>query len=250
MQPHHFLARLTFPHFLLPLSSIALTSLAPAFNLIQGIDVPSTEARISAYMTLNATLSTQRAREAAEDAENLRAIEEYEAVVRQEKLEEAIKEEEDELKDHDEENKEIMRALEEAVKKSGKNVDPEKVVEKVRERRRKEKEIKEMQDEGKVAQRRRMPARKGAVEEEEKYTAHPPTSPSYEGPYVPFPYSSPWDLSEGGGLKEERYVDVDSMAKAIKADGEGKYRAGGFFLRDVWKREIGLAMDSLCIDVP
>jgi CDK-activating kinase assembly factor MAT1 len=134
----------------------------------------------------------------------------------------------------------------------------EKVVREIRERRKREKEEMEKKAEIQVqiVRKRRMPARKGGLDEEQvmEYTAHVPTSPSYEGPYVPLPYSQPkgvlGDVTGSIITTTNGYVDVDPMAKSIKADGEGKYRAGGFFLEDVWKREIGLALDSLCIDAP
>jgi hypothetical protein len=50
-------------------------------------------------------------------------------------------------------------------------------------------------------------------------------------------------------LPEDEYVDVDPAAKAIKAEGgAGKYRGGGFSLAEVWRRDMSLALDSLCID--
>ncbi|WVQ74458.1 CDK-activating kinase assembly factor MAT1 [Cryptococcus sp. DSM 104548] len=78
---------------------------------------------------------------------------------------------------------------------------------------------------------------------------HSPLSPSYNGPYVPIPYSDPdqapwvdwYDLQSG-------YVDRRSRVMFIKEDKEGKVRGGGYDLNLFWEMEIRSAVEALGVE--
>ncbi len=193
-------------------------------------------------------------------------MEESDALDRAERMRAAIAEEEAEERERYEERREVMRALEEAGRAAGRGrgggVDADEVVRAIKERRRRAREAGEKVAE---AKRTRMPARRKApgagAAADEPYTAHTPNSPQYEGPYVPWPYSAPWDpphllastVPPGPmALDEECYVDVDSWAKLVKnesRDGGGRYRGGGYILADYWRREMAMALDSLGVEM-
>lgn len=78
---------------------------------------------------------------------------------------------------------------------------------------------------------------------------HPPTSPSYAGPYVPIPYADP-DLlpwSHWYEMKED-YVDGRSGVVWAKEDRDKKVRGGGWDLHTFWEMEIRGAVEGLGIE--
>ncbi|OXG98333.1 CDK-activating kinase assembly factor MAT1, partial [Cryptococcus neoformans A1-35-8] len=80
-------------------------------------------------------------------------------------------------------------------------------------------------------------------------TQHSPLSPSYNGPYVPIPYSDPDHASWVDWYdRQPEYVDRRSRVMFIREDKEGKVRGGGYDLNLFWEMEVRSAVEAVGVE--
>ncbi|ODN97318.1 CDK-activating kinase assembly factor MAT1 [Cryptococcus wingfieldii CBS 7118] len=80
-------------------------------------------------------------------------------------------------------------------------------------------------------------------------TQHSPLSPSYNGPYVPIPYSDPDHASWVNWYDPQpEYVDRRSRVMFMKEDKEGKVRGGGYDLNLFWEMEVRSAVEAVGVE--
>ena len=79
-------------------------------------------------------------------------------------------------------------------------------------------------------------------------TDHPPSSPSYSGPFVAYPYSDPDDAvwRKWYTLKDD-YIDKRPGVLDVKKDKDRRFGAGGYDFALYWETEIRSAVESLGI---
>lgn len=75
---------------------------------------------------------------------------------------------------------------------------------------------------------------------------HAPTSPSYDGPFIPFAVSDP---DQQVWVKWcdplDNYMDDRPGTIRAKRDHEGRFRGGGYDLKEYWETEIRAAVEGL-----
>lgn len=209
-----------------------------AFNLLNDVDVPATEAALSSYTTDNASLiATNQQKKAMEAlsqterdgvekrarAERIHMIEEAERVDRAEEI--RVK-------------AEIVDAL--ARPSGGQEL------------------AKEIADRAAKAKAARAAALAATVPpslaalynvKDVDETPHSPNSPSYAGPYVPIPYSDPDEAewSHWYNLKDN-YADGRAGVVWAKEDREGAVRGGGWDISLFWEMEVRSAVEALSLE--
>lgn len=79
--------------------------------------------------------------------------------------------------------------------------------------------------------------------------SHSPLSPSYNGPFIPIPYSDP-DTAPWAGWYEAKgeYVDRRSGVMFIREDREERVRGGGYDLQLFWEMEVRSAVEALGVE--
>ncbi|KAJ9117043.1 hypothetical protein QFC22_004702 [Naganishia vaughanmartiniae] len=197
------------------------------FNLINNIDRPETESRITEYTNANSsqiTSNASRAREATarQRAADLEAKRTRTLNVQRAREEEALGEAEREgLK---------ARAWEE-IAKGGTG-------------------------EGAYARLKRLKA--GSIPSVVPSKALPastlslgkentsPLSPSYAGPYVPYPFSQPSDIQIPKSTELHDPPTFEGQRRAHGTD-TGRVRAGGWVVEELWERDWQVAAESLWV---
>ncbi|KAJ9101695.1 hypothetical protein QFC21_003033 [Naganishia friedmannii] len=72
-----------------------------------------------------------------------------------------------------------------------------------------------------------------------------PLSPSYAGPYIPYPFSQPTDTH----VTSSEFHDPPTFEAQRRAHGTdtGRVRAGGWVVEELWERDCRLAAESLWV---
>jgi CDK-activating kinase assembly factor MAT1 len=218
---------------ILKLSSFHGLNSFPAFNLINEIDIPQTEARIAAYRAENAALIELNIQREEQYALSLKEREEYDRREREQRALEARKEEEDEKAEREKERREIIDRLETSDK------DASRVIAKSR-----------------ADALKRSSARTSSTH----LQSNPKLirSRAVLGAAIPdvphIPLQDDWYMYEDMFVLRENYNDPSS--EAVRKDREGIMRAGGYRVEEAWERAVRSAMAGLDmlplsgIDVP
>lgn len=238
-----------------------------AFNLLNDIDIPGTEARIQSYQRENAATIQAKATRALTDRQSALAQEESDRLEREANAS-AAKEEDDK---RERKMEELKTAALDDIARGGDGKGFYAEMDKIRA---------DAENGAGAAEafRMRKKARKvGQTDGEGK--KHLATSPSYAGPYIPLPFSfhhakddQIWNtiqasvkLAEEQSLEDEPESDIieldaeevikykDPALKELQLKTHGtaqRIRAGGFDIREVWMRDVRLGMEGLLMPSP
>jgi CDK-activating kinase assembly factor MAT1 len=206
-------------------SSIALffsSILQTAFNLINNIDIPQTEARITAYRAANAVITAANAQREEAYALSLKEQEEFERKEREFRAAELRREEDAEREEREKTQQELIDKLETSTK------DARKLVAKSKANALKKASTKPATvDMGDYAKLLKTRTTKATVPDE---------------PHVPL--QDDWYAYEDMfTLNPEGYNDV--FSEAVRKDREGIMRGGGYRVEEAWERAIRLAVAGL-----
>lgn len=194
-----------------------------AFNLINDIDIPETEARIEKYRKENASLIELNLRREEQYVQALKDQEEQDRLEREQRALEARKEEELEREEKEKDRREIINRLETSTK------DAAKIIAKSR-----------------AEANKRLSARstvttltKSSAQLLRSRAAQSTTVPDV--PHIPlqddlYAYEDMYTL-------QDNYDDVYS--EAVRADREGIMRAGGYRVQEAWDRAVRSAVTAL-----
>lgn len=218
---------------------ITPTLLTTAFNLLNDIDISTTEAKLQAYQNENATLIATNQHKAAMESLSQSERDEVEKRARAERVRMI---EEAQRVDRAEDER-VKAQVVEALTRAG---DSGKAA---------AQEIQERAAKAKMARAAALSAavppslaalyRAADVDE----TPHSPNSPSYAGPYVPIPYDDP-DAADWAGwytLKDD-YSDGRAGVVWAKEDRENRVRGGGWDLKLFWEMEVRSALEALSLE--
>ena len=195
---------------------------AAAFNLINDIDVPQTEARIAKYKQENAALIELNIQREEQYAQYLKEQEEAERQEREQRALELRRLEEEEREEREKGRQELIDKLETSTK-----------------------------DAAKLVARSRAEAQKRASARATT-TAFQTTSKllrnrANQGTIVPdvphIPLQDDWYAYEDKFTLRDRYDDP--VSDAVRRDREGIMRAGGYRVEEAWERAIRYAVASL-----
>lgn len=200
----------------------------PAFNLINNIDVPETEARITAYRSANAALITLNLQREEAYALALKEQEDYDRKEREHRAAEQRREEEEEREEKEKGRREIIDKLETSEK------DARKVVAKSRANALKRSTARTTSSSGAMG----MDYAKLLKTRTTKTTVP-------DEPHVPlqddwYAYEDMFVMPPGG------YDDL--FSEAVRKDREGIMRAGGYKVEEAWERAVRSAVAGL--DLP
>ncbi|KAJ9113968.1 hypothetical protein QFC19_000164 [Naganishia cerealis] len=197
-----------------------------AFNLINDIDRADTERRITEYTTANASQILSNASRAKEESNRQRAAD---AEIKRTREENAQKAREEEALGEAEREGLKARAWEEIAKGGSGEGAYERL------KRLKAGVIPP------VAVTKTLPLPSALLGNENTS----PLSPSYAGPYVPFPFSQPPEtLSINKGFHDPPTYEAQRRAHGTDT---GRVRAGGWIVDELWERDRRLAAESLWV---
>ncbi|WWC91002.1 CDK-activating kinase assembly factor MAT1 [Kwoniella dendrophila CBS 6074] len=209
------------------------------FNLLNDIDVEKTESRITAFQKSNAGLIATNQEKSALEAMSQNEREEIERRSREERMRMV------------EESERIEREEEERIKKD--------VTEALA--RGDGKRAREIEMNGRTAKQSRQEALfkfippsllQSSNTSNEDNIQHSPLSPSYNGPFIPIPYSNPETNQYNQWFEIQQlqgyYLDSRSQVNFVKDDKDEKIRGGGWDLNLFWEMEIREAVQGLGIE--
>ena len=200
-----------------------------AFNLINDIDIPKTEARINAYRAENAALTELNIQREEADAQTLKDIEEADRRERELRAMELRREEEEEREEREKEKKEIIDKLE----TSDKNA--HKVIAKSRANALKRSTARTAS--ATVLQSSARLLRSRAAQ----------STVVSDVPHVPL--QDNWYAYEDQfQLRIDGYPDF--LSEAVRKDREGIMRAGGYKVEEAWERALRSAVAALHLPPP
>ena len=197
-----------------------------AFNLINDIDIPQTEARIAAYRAENAALIELNIQREETYARELRDHEETERRERENRATQLRQEEEEEREEREKERREIIDKLETSDKSAAKVIAKSKA----------------------NALKRasaRVAANANVAQSNAKLLR---TRAAVDVPDVPHvPFQDNWYSYE-----DKYQVDPngynDFFSEAVRKDREGIMRGGGYMVEEAWERALRFAVAAL--DLP
>ena len=203
---------------------IKLTLFLPsAFNLINEVNIPETEARIDAYRKENAALIELNVRRDEQYAQDLRDQEDQDRIEREHRAHEARREQELEREEKEKSRREIIDRLETSSK------DAAKVIAKSR------------------AQANKRAASRVATATTIKSSAQLLRSRAAQSTSIPdvphVPLQDDWYAYEDMYTRLDRYDDMYS--EAVRQDREGIMRAGGYKVEEAWERALRSAVTAL-----
>lgn len=196
-----------------------------AFNLINGIDVAATEAKIAEHRAANAAIIELNEQREAREAANLRDIEERERLDRQQRAEEARRAEEEEERERERSKLELINQLESS------NAPAERVLAKAKAQQRHREALR---NPGSAVPSSALLRAKAAARAEA----------AVDVPHVPITDS--WSAETHRFTLKESYDDALSIG--VRADPRGVMRAGGYIIEQAWSRAISCGVMGL--DIP
>lgn len=193
-----------------------------AFNLINEVDVPQTEARIAAYRAENAALIELNVQREEAYAQNLKEQEEAERRERELRASQLRREEEEEREEREKDKREIIDKLETSDKNAAK------VIAKSR-----------------ANALKRSSARAASttvIQSNAKLLRTRAATDIPDVPHVPFndnyySYEDMYSMRQGG------YDDF--FSEAVRKDREGIMKAGGYKVEEAWERALRFAVAGL-----
>jgi CDK-activating kinase assembly factor MAT1 len=195
-----------------------------AFNLINGVDIPETEARIAAYRAENAALIELNIQREQDYANALKEQEELERREREQRALDLRLEEEGERQEREHERQKIIDRLESSDKDASEVI--KKARAKMRKNLRREEEERKAQAQARLLRSRTV---KGVAV---KDVPHVPLTDNY------YAYEDAFQLLQ-------TYNDLAS--DAVRYDREGIMRAGGYIVSQAWERAIRTSVAGLDI---
>ncbi|OXG30672.1 CDK-activating kinase assembly factor MAT1 [Cryptococcus neoformans Bt15] len=203
------------------------------FNLLNDISIPETEARITEWQRQNESVIQTNKHKAEEESMSQSKREEIERRAREERMR-MIEEAERVERMEDERIKgEVTQALAKGETKRAREIEIE------------AREAKRLRAEAlfKFVPPSLLPA------QPQEDVSHSPLSPSYNGPFIPIPYSDP-DTAPWAGWYEAKgeYVDRRSGVMFIREDREERVRGGGYDLQLFWEMEVRSAVEALGVE--
>ncbi|KAG8865295.1 TFIIH/NER complex subunit [Tulasnella sp. 330] len=200
------------------------SSISEPFNLINGVDVEATEARIAAYREENAAVIELNVQRDERDSNLLQEDEARERAEREERAEELRRQEEDERLERERDKQAIIDQLEWG------NADPDRVVAKARANAAKRSKARKPTDDPSATATSSFLSRsRGAL----------PTAKDV--PHVPL--QDDWYAFEDKYIVRSDYLDP--LSEPIRYDTDGKMRAGGYRVVEVWERALRCAVMGL-----
>jgi CDK-activating kinase assembly factor MAT1 len=203
----------------------------PAFNLINNIDIPETEARIAAYRAANAALIALNQQKEEAYAIELKEREEMDRKARELRAAELRREEEEEREEKEKDRRALIDKLETSDK------DAWKLVAKSKANAQKRSEAKATASGGMTDYAKLLKTRTSKV--------HIP-----DEPHVPL--QDDWYAYEDMfTLKEDGYDDW--ISENVRKDRDGVMRAGGYRVEEAWERALRCAvagLDLIPLSVP
>lgn len=201
---------------------------SPAFNLINEIDVPQTEARIAAYRADNAALIELNLQREEAYAQALKEHEEVERHERELRALDIRREEEEEREEREKDRREIIDKLETSDKDAAKLVAKTRANALKRSAARSVSSLSLLQSSAQLLRSR---------------AAQSTVTPDV--PHVPFEddYYAYEDMYQ---LQDSGYEDV--FSEAVRKDREGIMRGGGYMVEQAWGRALMCGVAGL--DLP
>lgn len=202
------------------------TNSRTAFNLINEIDIPQTEARIAAYRAENAALIELNIHREEQYAQALKEQEEAERREREQRALEARQEEEEEREERERGHREIIDRLETSDK------DAAKVIARSR-----------------AEAQRRSSAKSTSASTVSSSYAQLLRSRAVQSAVVPdvphIPLQDDWYAYEDEFVLRTTYDD--RVSEAVRKDREGIMRAGGYRVEEAWERALRSAVAGLSV---
>ncbi|KAG9014985.1 TFIIH/NER complex subunit [Tulasnella sp. JGI-2019a] len=196
-----------------------------AFNLINGVDVEATEARIAAYREENAAVIELNVQRDERDSTLLQEDEARERAEREERAEELRRQEEEERLERERDKQSIIDQLERG------NADPDRVIAKSRANAAKRTKARRPTDDPSgVASTTSFLSRTRAALPTVK-----------DEPHVPL--QDDWYACEDKFTVRSEYLDP--LSEPIRLDTEGRMCAGGYRVEEVWERALRCAVMGL-----
>jgi CDK-activating kinase assembly factor MAT1 len=206
--------------------SYSLSNLALAFNLINDIDIPQTEARIAAYRAENAALIELNIQREEQNTLFMKEQEEFERQQREQRALEARREEEEEREEKSKRERELIDKLETS------NKDASKLV---------AKSLAEAQ--------KRNNAR---TQSSNLFASNSRLLRSRAAQSIVIPDVPHVALQDDWYAYEDKYEVKssyhDPVSEAVRKDKEGIMRAGGYRVEEAWERALRSAVAGL--DIP
>lgn len=198
-----------------------ITCFFKAFNLINDIDVPATEARIAKFRAENAAIIEANVQKEESYAASLREQEEYDRQRRAERARELARAEEEERLAREAERRELIDKLESSDK------DARKLVAKTK---------------AEAAKRHARTASAASPTDPSAARIRIVKSAVADVPHVPlqddwYAYTDKYELRTDGYH--------DPLSEAVRKDREGIMRGGGYFVEEAWERAIRSAVAGL-----
>ncbi|KAK7693300.1 hypothetical protein QCA50_002867 [Cerrena zonata] len=193
-----------------------------AFNLINGIDIPQTEARIAQYKIENAAIIEDNLRKEEQYAQYLKEHEEAERLEREQRAEELRKLEEAERLEREQGRQELIDKLETS-----------------------DKDVKKLIARSRAEAAKRVAARTSSSLQRNTpgFLRSRPTR-STAIPDVPHvPIQDDWYAYEDKFTLRKDYDDP--VSEAVRRDREGIMRAGGYTIEEAWERALRFAVAGL-----
>ncbi|KAI0703583.1 CDK-activating kinase assembly factor MAT1-domain-containing protein [Cytidiella melzeri] len=192
-----------------------------AFNLINDIDLPQTEARIVRYKQENAEVIQLNIQREEQYAQYLRELEEAERQEREQRALELRRAEEEEREEREKGRQELLDKLESSTKDASKLVARAKLEAQRRASARSSSSQfnGSSKDRGRVAQAVAVP----------------------DAPHIPL--QDDWYAYEDKVTLRDNYDDP--VSEAVRRDREGVMRAGGYFVEQAWERALRCAVAGL-----
>lgn len=194
-----------------------------AFNMINGIDLPQTEARIAAYRAENAAVIELNIQRERDYAQALKDQEENDRKERELRAAEQRREEEDERQEREKHQREIIDRLETSSK------DAAKVVAKARK---------------KHIATSRQPSATTLQSNSRLLRSRAAQSTVPDVPHVPL--QDDWYAYED--MFELRPSYDDPYSEAVRRDKEGIMRGGGYVVQEAWERALRSAVAGLTLE--
>lgn len=227
---------------LLPTDPAILTHPFPAFNLVNEIDIPATEARIAAFRAENAALIQLNIQREKLDAQELQEEEERYRRDREERVLQLRREEEEERQERENERRAIIEGLvritftrlyhgtlTKSSQESSKEGSASRVIAKTRAEALKRTAARVASSSVPASQSKLLRSRAAAAS----------TVPDV--PHVPL--TDDWYAYEDQYILRTAYEDP--WSEAVHADREGIMRAGGYRVEEAWERAIRMAVGGL-----
>ena len=196
-----------------------------AFNLINEIDLPATEARIAAFRAENAALIQLNIQREKLDAQELQEDEERDRREREERMRDLRREEEEERQEREKERRAIIEGLE-----SAKEGSAARVIAKTRAEALKRTAARAATSAAAPTSRSKLLRSRAAIASIIPDIPHEPLTDNWYG------YDDRYTL---------RSFYNDRSSEAIRADHDGLMRAGGYRVEESWERAIRMAVAGL-----